>query len=132
MVMFLLRGCFIQYSHCVLFILLFCTHANYSYIEEDTLFNRKSYLYMLVIYISKKIFKRPKLLTEPTLTAALAAAVNLSDSEAAVSALSEFLLQKYENVRQAGAVFLEEEDFYADVKIVRSFGFFKTLFEKTV
>jgi hypothetical protein len=45
--------------------------------------------------------------------------VNLSDSEAAVSALSEFLLQKYENVKQAGAVFLEEEDFYTDVKKVR-------------
>lgn len=44
--------------------------------------------------------------------------MNLSDSEAAVSALSEFLLQKYENVKQAGAVFLEEEDFYADVKMV--------------
>ncbi|CAB4011072.1 Rho GTPase activation [Paramuricea clavata] len=60
---------------------------------------------------------RPKLLSEPTLTSALAAAVNLSDSEAAVSALSEFLLQKYQNVKQAGAVFLEEEDFYADVKM---------------
>lgn len=47
--------------------------------------------------------------------------MNLSDSEAAVSALSEFLLQKYQNVKQAGAVFLEEEDFYADVKMVRKF-----------
>jgi hypothetical protein len=47
--------------------------------------------------------------------------VNLSDSEAAVSALSEFLLQKYQNVKQAGAVFLEAEDFYADVKMVRKF-----------
>lgn len=50
---------------------------------------------------------------------ALAAAVNLADSEAAVSALSEFLLQKYENVRQTGAAFLEEEEFYMDVKMVR-------------
>lgn len=60
---------------------------------------------------------RPKLLSEPTLTCALAAAVNLSDTEAAVSALSEFLLQKYENVRQAGVLLLEDEDFYEDVKM---------------
>ena len=35
-----------------------------------------------------------------------------------MSALSEFLLQKYENVRLAGVTFLEDEDFYEDVKLV--------------
>ncbi|XP_046852817.1 GTPase-activating protein-like [Xenia sp. Carnegie-2017] len=67
--------------------------------------------------LSELFCMRPKLLLEPTLTMALAAAVNLADSEAAVSALSEFLLQKYENVRQTGAAFLEEEEFYMDVKM---------------
>lgn len=82
---------------------------------------RDAYVNMFLFSSVCIFFQRPKLLSEPTLTSALAAAVNLSDSEAAVSALSEFLLQKYQNVKQAGAVFLEEEDFYADVKMVRYF-----------
>ena len=58
------------------------------------------------------------LLAEPNLTVALNAAVNLPVRKAAVSALAEFLLQKYETVKQAGVVFLEEAEFFEDVKMV--------------
>lgn len=49
---------------------------------------------------------------------ALIEAVNLPDSETAVSALSKFLLQKCEHIQQAGPPFLEDDDFYEEVKVV--------------